>query len=409
MKHVFIYLFSWVSFFPTNGQDTVVKKDTLNQRLPEVLWTFTAPAPIYASPVARSGMIYFGSVNGCFYAVNILNGHEEWKFETHGEIRSTALIHAGQIYFTNGSGSLFCLDEQNGRQVWKFTRPGEKKYPLYSFADYYQSSPTYYQGVVYFGSGNGNIYAVDAATGMEKWHFKTGDVVHSSPVVSGDKLFTGSFDGYFYALDLNGRMLWKFKSVGHRYFPKGEFQGSPAAYGSQVIVGARDYNLYAIDTGLGFCHWNLSFPKGWAIGQPVIHDSILYVGSSDDQLLMAIEPHTGKVLWQRSLKFNIFGGAAFGTNTLYIGTLMGKIFALDIKSGELRWTFETKAYKLNHLIYFNEDDTYKENLFGTVIRQNEDFLKMYYALGGIFSTPVKIDQNLIFSSTDGLVYCLKIE
>lgn len=375
---------------------------------PRVFWTYSTNSPIYGSPIADHEVVYVGSTDGYFYAVTLNTGREKWKVNSGAEIRSTATIDSNRIYFTNAAGSLFCLDATNGNIIWVYTRPGEKKYSLYSYADYYQSSPVCDHSVVYFGSGNGNIYAIDAGSGQEKWHFQTGGVVHATPVIKNGKLYVGSFDGFFYALSLEGKLQWKFKSVGHRYFPLGEFQGSPAIDVAQIIVGSRDYNLYAIDTGKGFCHWNLAFPKGWAIGKPVIKDKVLYVGSSDDQLFMAIDPATGKSIWKTSLQFNIFGGPEFGNGYVFIGTLMGKLFCLDEKSGHIIWTFETAAYKKNRLIYFNNDDVYREDLFGTVIQKNEDFLDMYYKLGGIFSTPVKSNDLLVFTSTDGNIYCLQL-
>ena len=47
--------------------------------------------------------------------------------------------------------------------------------------DMYESSPVVGQGAVYFGSGDGNVYALDQWTGALRWKFKTGDVVHASP------------------------------------------------------------------------------------------------------------------------------------------------------------------------------------------------------------------------------------
>jgi eukaryotic-like serine/threonine-protein kinase len=54
-------------------------------------------------------------------------------------------------------------------------------------------------------------------------------------------IFFGSFNGYIYALKtFNGELVWKFKTVGHQYFPKGEVQGSPSVFNGLVFVGARD-------------------------------------------------------------------------------------------------------------------------------------------------------------------------
>jgi len=57
-------------------------------------------------------------------------------------------------------------------------------------------------GVVYFGSDDKNVYALDAATGAKKWSYATGGAVESGVSVSGKTLFAGSNDGHVYALQV---------------------------------------------------------------------------------------------------------------------------------------------------------------------------------------------------------------
>ena len=79
--------------------------------------------------------------------------------------------------------------------------------------DFFLSSPAVLAGVVYFGSGDNYVYAVDAATGALRWKYKTGNVVHGSPALAGGMVYVGSFDTYFYALDAaTGILAWKLKT-----------------------------------------------------------------------------------------------------------------------------------------------------------------------------------------------------
>ena len=54
---------------------------------------------------------------------------------------------------------------------------------------------------VYIGSGPSGVYALDVATGAQRWRFQTGNWVGSSPAVVGGVLYIGSNDSYVYALD----------------------------------------------------------------------------------------------------------------------------------------------------------------------------------------------------------------
>src|SRR5438445_516898 len=85
-------------------------------------------------------------------------------------------------------------------------------------------------GKVYFGSGDGNVYALDAQTGVLLWKFATKDVVHSSPAVVDRTVYIGSWDSHLYAIDTEtGQQRWTFKSgdddVIHNQVG---FQSSPA-------------------------------------------------------------------------------------------------------------------------------------------------------------------------------------
>lgn len=67
-------------------------------------------------------------------------------------------------------------------------------------------------GVVYFGSHGGWLYAINGETGDEEWRFKAEDVIISSPVVAEGIVYFGSFDTYLYAIDyMTGRQKWKFR------------------------------------------------------------------------------------------------------------------------------------------------------------------------------------------------------
>ena len=375
---------------------------------PPLLWSVHTVGPIIGSAVTDGNVVYFGSADHHLYAVQITNGNQLWKYPTGGTIRSTPLLVGENIIVYSGDGILYCLDKK-GTLVWKFATGGEKKYALYSYADYYHSSPIADNGIIYFGSGDHHIYAVDATTGKLIWKYLTGDVVHARGAVDKELVYFGSFDGHLYALDKKkGAFKWKFKSAGHRFFPKGEMQGDVTVFGNHVFIGSRDYNLYAVDAKAGHGLWNLAFPKGWAMGSPVVHDSVLYVGTSDDMVLMALDPFTGVSKWKSSLKFNVFGGVAVKDNMIYVGNLMGKLFAIDKNSGNIQWRFSTESYLKNRIKYFNEDDSYRSDI-QSIIQKGDDFLTMYYDLGGIFSTPAISGNYLVLTSTNGKVYCFRID
>ena len=209
-----------------------------------------------------------------------------------------------------------------------------------------------------------------------------------------------------YCLDkVTGSLVWRFKTTGHRYFPRGEINGSPVIHRGKVVFGARDYNLYALDLEAGYCHWIKTFPQGWAL--PVTtNDSVLYVGTSDDRVLMALDEETGQIRWKTNLGFNNFAAVAISNNHGYTGTLNGKLFCVELNAGDIRWTFLTDGYREFRSRYFqNNDDRFVDNI-GDLLPNGDAILMMYERLGAIFSTPIVIGDKLVFASNDGTVYCL---
>ena len=371
--------------------------------IPEIHWKFLTNAPIFASPVVNENLVYIGGVDSILFAIDIQTGIEKWRFRTNGEIRSNVCVADHRLYLNGGDGNLYALNKKSGNLLWTYHSEGERKY---DFADYFHSSPVLKNGIVYFGSGDGNLYAIGSDSGKLVWSFKTGNVVHSTPVIDHEKIFFGSFDGFVYALNsTNGKLVWKFKTVGHRYFPNGEVQGSPSVFKNLVFVGARDYNVYALDQNKGYCHWNKAFTNGWGLCNN-IQDSVLYTGTADERVLIASNPETGKELWKIKMEFLVFGNNGYSKNSIYLGTTNGKIHCINKLSGKILWNFETETYHDKRFKYFKTDDSYRDDIY-SIIKSNEQFLDVECELGGVFSTPFISDNFVIFSSTNGILYCLK--
>ena len=102
------------------------------------------------------------------------------------------------------------------------------------------SSPIVFNGVVYVGSKDYNIYALNATTGTKVWSYATGNSVEFSPTISNAIVYVGSDDHNVYALSAEtGTKVWSYKTGG--------MVNTPAVYNGIVYVGSGDQNVYALN------------------------------------------------------------------------------------------------------------------------------------------------------------------
>lgn len=371
---------------------------------PTLLWKFKANGSIVSSPIIDNGIVFIGSLDSALYALDLETGKTKWKFPTAGPIRSSVCIAKQKLFLLSTDGLLYRMEKDSGKvdgyfqTMTGYIGDGQKDY-----ADYFTSTPVIEDSTIYFGSGD-YVYAISVTDGNIKWTYKTGDAVHTRPAISKGRVFVGSFDGHLYSFDSkNGNLIWKFKTTGRYSFPKGEVTGNPVVAGGMVFAGARDNNLYALDVRGGYCNWLKSFPFGWAL--PITaNDTALYVGTSDDLQLIALDIRSGGEMWRFDAGFNIFSGVCFGKTIGCFGTLAGKVTGIDLTKGEEKWTLELDSYVKNRSKYFKEDGSYRADI-GKVLRNPSDVLKMYAELGGVFGTPASSEDKIVVAGYDGWVYC----
>ena len=388
-----------------------------------IKWKFPTGDRIVSSPVFADGVIYFGGDDGNVYAVDAADGHQLWKRRTGGPVAATPAIADGVLYVGSYDGKFYALDARTGAPRWKFATEGERRFEAKGLHgmqpktqtiadpfDVFLSSPVLGGGAVFFGSGDGHVYALDAVSGDLKWKFATGDVVHASPAYADGVVFFGSWDSYFYAVDAQtGKQKWRFQGgedpLIHNQVG---FQSSPAVVNGVVYTGCRDSNLYAIDAATGKEKWRFNNSGSWVISSPAVTQGKVIFGTSDTSLYLVLDVETGKPIVRQQGKAYVFSSPAVAGNLVFVGVLNGTLEARDLNSGELLWEFQTEASQRNAGWVLTADRHFNAPLlFWSSWRETPIVAAdQQFAIGSIFSSPLVVGGVVFFGSTDGNMYAL---
>jgi eukaryotic-like serine/threonine-protein kinase len=404
--------------FRGNAAHTGVYDAAGSAQLNGVKWTFKAGGQLIASPAVDGDTLYVPSTGGKLYAVDRATGAKKWELDLKARLTSSPAVAEGVVYLTAWDGNFYAVDAAAGKVKWQFKTEGERRFSarhlhgmqpatetLIDPWDCWLSSPAVWNGAVYFGSGDHNIYALDAATGKLKWKFQTGDVVHASPAIDGGVVFIGSWDSNFYALDAaTGKEKWRFKTGEDPDIHNQQgIQSSAAVADGMVFFGCRDAHMYALDEKTGAKKWAFDTKGSWVLTSPAVSKGKVFFGTSDTALLYAADAKTGAI--EYAVGFNgwpVDSSPAIAGDMLYVGSTEGKLAAIHVPSGRMVWTFATEANKQNA-------DGIKSYFAPFTTDFYDDVLAAYgklQTLGPILASPVVVDKVVYVASVDGNLYAL---
>ncbi len=393
-------------------------------QLSAVKWKFKTRSKIVSSPAVSGGVVYIGSADHSLYALNVTDGSLRWKFAAKGAVNSSPAVADGAVYFLSLDGNVYAVDSESGKLKWSFKTGGEQRFTARGIHgiqprtemmpdpfDVFLSSPAVAGGVVYVGSGDHNVYALEAETGKLKWKFATGDVVHASPAVANGVVYIGSWDRYLYALSAaTGEPLWKFETGDDQEIHNQIGIASSAdVSGDTVYFGCRDGHFYAVDAKSGNLRWKHDNKMGWVIASPALYNGMVLFPTSDGTRFKALDAASGNLVFDIVNKAISFSSPTIAKDRVCFGTSDGWLHAVDLNNRKLAASFQTDGSKANATKYVAANGTmdyaalYPDStLDGTIIG-----LERMYSLGSVLSSPVVSDGTIYFGSTDGNLYAVQ--
>ncbi len=277
-----------------------------------VRWELPVSTPIDGTPALAGDRAYVGLRNGNLLAIDRGSGAIRWSRDTRGAIFSSPLVYNGALYIGNGD-LLEAIDARTGRSLWRFHAGGEIDSPPAVTED----------GVLVFGSRDGNVYFLEASNGKTRLVYRTVVAAASGAAVHGKIAYVGVDDGAVLALDTTQRQRPLDKQILR-------VRNQLAVWNMGLRVATQRGHV-----------WGVSAARDSA-STPAVADSLLVVATRDGKV-HGIEEETGRRRWsfttgtKKPLPPIIVG------DTAYVSSTSGKVYGLKLDTGELAWQWDASG------------------------------------------------------------------
>jgi outer membrane protein assembly factor BamB len=301
----------------TDGNVYAIASDTGQE-----VWRAETGSPVISSPAVVENTVFVGSF-GRVVALDATNGASLWQFPA-----GSPTVAGGVVYVGSSDGNLYALDAKSGEPAQRGPFPTGS--PVLS-------SPAVHAGVVYVG-GFGLVYALRAEDLSELGRFVVDGPVDTSPTVLNDKVYVVTSKGRAYAFDIvsadqetgassSTRPVWD-TQIGGQVF------SSPAVAAvngqNYVFIGCGDSNLYALNADAGAEEWRVpQIPVfGPLASSPTVvpSEDVLYVGAGNGSVMaIVVSTHQPQEDWPLKVGSRVDSSPVVRDGHLYVGSVDGLI------------------------------------------------------------------------------------
>jgi outer membrane protein assembly factor BamB len=216
-----------------------------------------------------------------------------WRHPLPGRSESSPLVHDGKVIFGSESGDVFALDAKTGKERWRVHTSGAVK-----------GGVAYDNGDVFAGNYGGEVVSIRASDGHVNWTAQTqggsflrGGGIYSTPAVAWGRVYAGSLDSRVYSfVEKTGELAWS-HSTGAEVYPAPALADTPDSPPT-VYIGSADKNFYAIDARSGEVRW--SHPVGGVVlgASSVVGKTAYVAGIGPNVGTFGFDTGSGKEVFQ---------------------------------------------------------------------------------------------------------------
>jgi outer membrane protein assembly factor BamB len=323
---------------------------TANVSQLQKFWSDTTTGAVTSSPAIAKGIAYVTLTDGSLRALNNSTGQYIWNVtppidqtQTQNPLLfSSPAVANGIVYYA------YVLDSSAGDTVVAFNAISGGRIWVTSFNNTNgtgeESSPVIANGVLYIGSEDMNLHALNAKTGAPIWTGATGGVITSSAAVGNGLVYIASADGKLYAFKAAGcgsatcAPVWTATTGG-------AINSTAVVTKTTVYVGSTDNTLYAFNATTGALIWK-GATGGVILSSPALANGVVYIASADGKLYAFKAAGCGSTtcapVWTAATTgANIISSPAVANGVVYLGSTNDNLYAFNAATGAKLFTFLT--------------------------------------------------------------------
>jgi outer membrane protein assembly factor BamB len=282
------------------------------------------------TPSLGEGRLYAIDNLARAFAISARDGRTLWMRKLGVLAASTPTYADGRIFVTvlcthactpsiggtksNGRGRIAALSASDGKVLWSRTLPSRS-----------ESTPLVLGDRLYFGSEDGTVYGMQTRTGKIDWRYHAGDAVKGAVAYENGRLYFGDYTGSVNAVRArDGKLVWRRSNVTSEKF----YATSAVGFG-RVFLSTTDGWVHAVRTN-GKLDWSFQagsqgyFYAAPAVARPSGLGPTVFIGSFDTNFY-ALDARSGRVRWKKSAAGPILGTAALIGDVAYFSTLRGQM------------------------------------------------------------------------------------
>jgi len=314
-----------------------------------------------------------------------------WTFTCADEIRGSASCDRGIVYIGSYDNHLYALNIESGKMHWKYQTDGG-----------IVSRPAILNDSVFIGSEDNRLHVISRRSGSLQWTYYTKGPVRSSPFPAHGHIFIGSDDWAIHAININGgRGIWQIET-------NAEVRSTPFVAQDAVYAGNESGEFYCLDFRGGI-KWRYKTKRAITSSPTVAENLVLFC--SLDSHLYALDAKSGYLVWRFKMDRGSISSPFVADGLVFTGSIDGNIYCINLNSAKEVWRFQTEHQITGSPIVL-ADKLYCGSVDGNLYcldHQTGQLRWKFKTNNPITATPAAQDDMIFIGSTDNQFYALPAE